>query len=212
MEILIVVCLIIVIILLLKDKVVINKPVRRHKSEEIRTPDLPEIIGKPKPIERHVVPSATTQRQKEEQEDIPDNFEEETHETGFAREIPPEELDDVFGSEPTFDFEEEDEEWKEKGLPNSDNGFATGVTYDELATVGALLQQDKLEPGSQQKAVDIVQRMQGTELFSLLEHSIAGASRKIAELLDRSLPAGTDFSSSDERKSDVGDFDIGEFV
>ncbi|MFT3945590.1 MAG: conjugal transfer protein TraD [Agriterribacter sp.] len=152
MEIIIIICLLIVIVLLAKDKIIIKKVVKSKPRHPAVNPDLPEIIGKPKPIERHVVPSATTQRQKEEQEDIPDNFEEETHETGFAREIPPEELDDVFGSEPTFDFEEEDEEWKEKGLPNSDNGFATGVTYDELATVGALLQQDKLEPGSQQKA------------------------------------------------------------
>jgi len=39
-----------------------------------------------------------------------------------------------------------------------------------------------------------------------------GASRKIAELLDKSLSAGTDFSSPDLRKSDFEDFDIGEFV
>ena len=67
-------------------------------------------------------------------------------------------------------------------------------------------------PALQQKAVDIVQRLQGTELFSLLENSMGGASRKIAELLDKSLSAGTDFSSPDLRKSDLEDFDIGEFV
>ncbi|MBN8785807.1 conjugal transfer protein TraD [Elizabethkingia anophelis] len=212
MEIIIVICLLIVIVLLAKDKIIIKKVVKNKQQQPATNRELPEIMGKPKPIERHSVPTAATQRQKEKQEDIPDNFETETHETGFAREIPPEELDDVFGSEPVSDFENEDEEWEEQGLPNSDNGFATGVTYEELTTVGALLQQDVLEAASQQKAVDIVQRMQGTELFSLLENSIAGASRKIAELLDRSLPAGADFSSSDERKSSVEGFDIGEFV
>jgi len=64
----------------------------------------------------------------------------------------------------------------------------------------------------QQKAIDIVRRIQGTELFSLLENSMEGASRKIAELLDKSLPAGKDFSSSNLRNKDLEGFDIGEFV
>ncbi|MDV4116265.1 conjugal transfer protein TraD [Elizabethkingia anophelis] len=212
MEIVIVICLLIVIVLLAKDKIIIKKVVRGKPGQPAANPDLPEIMGKPKPVERHRVPTAATKRQKEKQEDIPGNFETETHETGFAREIPQEELDEVFGSEPVSDFESEDEEWEEQGLPNSDNGFATGVTYEELTTVGALLQQDVLEPAFQQKAVDIVQRIQGTELFSLLENSIEGASRKIAELLDKSLPAGTDFGSSNLRNKDLEGFDIGEFV
>ena len=84
--------------------------------------------------------------------------------------------------------------------------------FDKLTTVGAWLEQDMLEPAQQQKAVDIVQRLQGTELLSLLENSMDGASRKIAELLDKSLSAETDFSSPDLRKSDLEGFDIGEFV
>lgn len=212
MEIIIVICLLIVIVLLVRDKIVIKKVVKSKPQQPLVNPDLPEIMGQPKPIERHVVPTTATKRQKEEQEDIADNFEAETEGKGFAREIPPEELDEVFGSEPDFDFKDEEDEWKEQGLPNSDNGFARGVTFNELSTVEALLQQDVLEPASQQQAVDIVQRLQGTELFSLLENSIEGASRKIAELLDKSLPAEADFSSSDLRKSSLDDFDIGEFV
>lgn len=212
MEIVIAICLLIVIVLLAKDKIVVKKVVKSKPQQSLVNPDLPEIMGQPKPVVRHVVPTTATQRQKEEQEDIPDNFEAETEEKGFAKEIPPEELDEVFGSEPDFDFKDEEDEWKEQGLPNSDNGFATGVTFNELSTVGALLQQDVLEPASQQQAVDIVQRLQGTELFSLLENSIEGASRKIAELLDKSLPSEADFSSSDLRKSSLDDFDIGEFV
>jgi hypothetical protein len=75
-----------------------------------------------------------------------------------------------------------------------------------------LLQQDVLEPALQKKAANIVQRIQGTELFSLLENSMEGASQKIAALLDKSLSAGTDFSSSDLRNSSLEGFDIGEFV
>ena len=212
MEILILVCLIIVIILLLKDKVVIYKTVRKQVRQKNRMSDLPDIMGLSKPIERHTVPMNTTKSQSDERSDIPDTFETETYETGFEWENPQreEELDEVFGS--MLDFEDEEEEWSEYEYTNSDNEFATGVTFDELTTVGALLQQEVLEPALQQKAVNIVQRLQGTELFSLLENSMEGASQKIAALLDKSLSTETDFSSSNLRKNDVGDFDIGEFI
>ncbi|MCS7474391.1 conjugal transfer protein TraD [Myroides odoratimimus] len=212
MEILILVCLIIVIILLLKDKVVIYKTVRKQVRQKNRMSDLPDIMGLSKPIERHTVPMNTTKSQSDERSDIPDTFETETYETGFEWKNPQreEELDEVFGS--MLDFEDEEEEWSEYEYTNSDNEFATGVTFDELTTVGALLQQEVLEPALQQKAVNIVQRLQGTELFSLLENSMEGASQKIAALLDKSLSTETDFSSSNLRKNDVGDFDIGEFI
>lgn len=212
MEIIIVICLLIVIVLLAKDKIIITKVIKGKTEQSAPRPDLPEIVGRPKPIERQKVSTDAVIRQKEKQEEVSGNFEKESHEAGFAREIPSDELDEVFGSEPFSDFEDDDEDWEEQGFPNSDNGFATGVTYEELTTVGALLQKDKLEPASQQKALDIVQRIQGTELFTLLENSIEGASLKIAVLLEKSLPDSSDYSSSDERKSDVADFDIGEFV
>lgn len=211
MEIIIVICLLIVIILLLKDKLVIYKPVRRQQKRENKImPDLPDIMGQPKPVERHAVPISAVKRQTKEPDNKPDNFETETSENGFAGKIPQEELDEVFGSVPNL--EDEEGEWNGYGNENSDNGFATGVTFDELSTVGALLQQDVLEPALQQKAVDIVQRIQGTELFSLLENSMEGASRRIAALLDKSLSAGTDFSSSNLRNNSLEGFDIGEFV
>lgn len=212
METLILVCLIIVIILLLKDKVVIYKTVRKQVMQKNRMSDLPDIMGLSKPMERHTVPMNTTKRQCDERSDIPDTFETETYETGFEWENPQreEELDEVFGS--MLDFEDEEEEWSEYEYTNSNNEFATGVTFDELTTVGALLQQEVLEPALQQKAADIVQRLQGTELFSLLENSMEGASQRIAALLDKSLSTEADFSSSDLRKYEVGDFDIGEFI
>jgi hypothetical protein len=75
-----------------------------------------------------------------------------------------------------------------------------------------LLQKDKLAPYQKETAVAIVQKIQGTELFSLLENSMESASRKIAELLDGSLSSETNTSSSTLRKNDLSDFDIGEFV
>ncbi|MFZ4860981.1 conjugal transfer protein TraD [Sphingobacterium sp. Mn56C] len=212
METLIVICLIIVIILLLKDKVVIHKNVHRKIKPEKKSSDLPDIMGFPKPVERHTLPPNATKRQSGERDWIVDNFGTETYGIGLGLENPQieGEPDEDFGS--MSDFENEEDEWDEYGFEDSDNEFATGVTFDELTTVGAWLEQDAPEPALQQKAVDIVQRLQGTELFGLLENSMEGASRKIAELLDKSLSAGTDFSSPDLRKSDLEDFDIGEFV
>src|SRR5690606_23245036 len=115
MEIVIVICLLIVIVLLAKDKIIIKKVVKSKPQHPVVNPDLPEIMGQPKPVVRHVVPTRATERQKKEPEHIPDNFGEETEEKGFAREIPQEELDEVFGSEPDFDFKDEEEEWKERG-------------------------------------------------------------------------------------------------
>lgn len=75
-----------------------------------------------------------------------------------------------------------------------------------------LLQKEKLEPSQKETAALIVQKIQGTELFILLENSMEDASRKIAELLDSSLFSETDFGSSTLRKNDLSEFDIGDFV
>ncbi|HRN72213.1 MAG TPA: conjugal transfer protein TraD [Ginsengibacter sp.] len=210
METVIVICLLLVIILLLEDKIVIYKQEQKQNNPEKKTHDLPDIMGLPKPVERHSMPKDTINSQSNKSEDTAGSFESETGKTGFENQIPQEELDEVFGS--VSDWEEEEEEWEGYRQANGDNGFATGVTFDELSTVGAVLQQDMPEPSLQKKAVDIVQRIHGTELFSLLENSMEGASRRIAALLDKSLSAGTDFSSSYLRKNDVEGFDIGEFV
>ena len=90
--------------------------------------------------------------------------------------------------------------------------LAQGVIFEELSSVGALLQKENLEQSQKEVAVAIVQKIQGTELFNLLENSMEGASRKIAELLDSSLSSETDAGSSTLRKNDLSDFDIGEFV
>ena len=110
------------------------------------------------------------------------------------------------------DLEEEEEEWNRYGIFGGDNSLAQGVTFEELSSVGALLQKENLEQSQKETAVDIVQRLQGTELFSLLENSIEGASQKIAELLDSTLSRETEAGSSTLRKNDLNDFDIGEFV
>ncbi len=212
MEIVIVICLLIVIVLLLQDKIVIVKKTEQRPSQEKTNPDLPDIMGQPKPVRSLSVPRQVTESQKKEQEPQKDNFDSDIDDKKVNMQIPQEELDEVFRNIP--DLEQEEEEWNREGISgeHEHDGFAQGVTFEELSTVGMLLQKEKLEPSQKETAVTIVQKIQGTELFSLLENSMESASRKIAELLDGSLSSETDASSSNLRKNDLEEFDIGEFV
>lgn len=211
MEIVIVICLLIVIALLLQDKIVIKIRSEQKPVQKKINPDLPDIMGQPKPVRSLSVPHTSNESQLTEQEINPDNLDIEYDENeNISIQIPQEELDEVFSNIP--DLEEEEEEWNRYGISGSDNSLAQGFTYDELSSVGALLQKENLDQAQKATAVAIVQKLQGTELFSLLENSIEGASRKIAELLDSTLSSESDDGSSTLRKSDFSDFDIGEFV
>ncbi len=66
------------------------------------------------------------------------NFDIEIDEVDVDIQIPQEELDEVFGSMP--DFEEEEGEWNRYGISGGNDGFAQGVTFEELSSVGMLLQ------------------------------------------------------------------------
>nr|WP_315171417.1 conjugal transfer protein TraD [uncultured Flavobacterium sp.] len=211
MENVIVICLLIVIVLLLQDKIVIKKRSEQQQPKQEKVnPNLPDIMGQPKPVRSLSIPNNASESQIEETDINPYNLDIEYDENeNVGIQIPQEELDEVFSNMP--DFEQEEEEWNRYGISEADDSLAQGVTYDELSSVGALLQKEKLEHAQKETAIAIVQKIQGTELFSLLENSIEGASRKIAMLLDSSL-SETDSGSSTLRKNDLGEFDIGEFV
>ncbi|MFH7000547.1 conjugal transfer protein TraD [Flavobacterium bizetiae] len=210
METVIVICLLIVIALLVEDKIVIRKGEEQKPTQEKPNPKLLNIMGQPKPMRSLSVSKSATESQIKEQEQEIDNFDVEIDEEDADMQIPQEDLDEVFGNMP--DLEEEEEEWNRYGISSGDNGFAQGVTFEELSSVGMLLQKEKLEPSQKETAVAIVQKIQGTELFTLLENSMESASRKIAELLDGSLSSEANASSSTLRKNDLEDFDIGEFI
>lgn len=211
MEIVIVICPLIVIVLLLQDKIVIHKRSKQEPPQKKVNPNLPDIMGQPKPVERLSVPNTANERQIEEPEINPANLDIEYDENeNVSAQIPQEELDEVFSNMP--DLEEEEEDWNRYGISGGDDGFAQGVTFEELSSVGMLLQKEELEPAQKETAIAIVQKIQGTKLFSLLENSMEDASRRIAELLDSTLSSETEDSSSTLRKNDLSDFDIGEFV
>ena len=210
METVIVICLLIIIALLVQDKIIIKKRTEQKPTQEKPNPNLPDIMGQPKPMRSLSVPKRAIESQSKKQKKEMDNFDIEIDEVDVDIQIPQEELDEVFGNMP--DFEEEEEEWNRYGISGRNDGFAQGVTFEELSSAGMLLQKNKLELSQKERVVAIVQKIQGTELFSLLENSIESASRKIAELLDGSLSSETDACSSTLRKNDLSDFDIGEFV
>lgn len=210
MEAVIVICLLLVIALLLQDKIVIYTR-REHKPTlQKLTPSPPDIMGQPKPLKSLLLPKSAKESQKKKKKQKFNNFDHEIDDEDVKKQIPMEELEDVFRNMP--DLEEEEEEWKSYGISGGNDGLAQGVTFEELSAVGMLLHKDNLDPSQKKTAVAIVQKIQGTELFSLLENSIESASRKIAELLDGSLSSETDNSSSTLRKTDLGNFDIGEFI
>ncbi|WP_199117818.1 conjugal transfer protein TraD [Pedobacter sp. ASV28] len=208
METVIIVCLLIVIFLLLPDKFAAK---RRSEPKQETNPNLPDIMGQPRPLRSLLLPNDANGGHVQDTDEIPDNLDIEYDENeNVGIQVPQEELDEVFSDMP--DFEQEEEEWDGYGISGDDDGLAQGVTFEELSAVGMLLQRERLEPSQKETAVALVQKIQGTELLSLLENSMEGASRKIAELLDGSLSAETNAGSSTLRNNDLEEFDIGEFV
>lgn len=213
MEKLIIISLIMIVLILLYDRNFFkSRPKKSYEKPKSNT-DLPNIMGQPKsqPIplssnsiyEREIV----TDESVINPEDLDIEYDE--NETLY-RQIPKEELDKVFTETPNL--EEEQEEWYQHHISYTDNGFAQGVTFEELGTVNDLLQKETLNQDQRNTTVEIVQRLQGTELFTLLENSIEDASIKIAKLLDDSLLSDSNNNSSTVQKSNLSDFDIGEFI
>ncbi|WP_348677040.1 hypothetical protein [Flavobacterium coralii] len=64
----------------------------------------------------------------------------------------------------------------------------------------------------ERQVVDIVQKIQGTDLFSLLEQAMPDASQKIAKLLEKSLGSEMGSGSSALRNNYLENFDIGDFA
>lgn len=115
-------------------------------------------------------------------------------------------------SESMLDYALEEEDWKQDGMLRSEDGFAQGVTFEELSTVGRLLQKNALEPVQEETAVALVHKLQGTDLLDLLEHSLGDASRRIAVLLDQGMESDPASDPTSLRKDGSDGFDIQDFL
>jgi len=199
--------LLIIIILLLLDKKSMKSPPCETKNETKSNPST--IIGKIKQEERQELPSSTTQRQFLTAEVRTDNFDSETKQQEIDQPTEKKSLEDILVK--NDNWEEEEEDWQYGDFSEIESGFATGVTFQELSTAGQLLQEEFLEPALEQQAVNILQKIQGTELFNLLENSLEGATQRIADLLRQST-SNADVNRSPNPKNEAEGFDIEEFI
>lgn len=212
METAILICLLILIYVLLLDKIGEQKKSNKVLTENQHYPTPSTIIGKTKPPERKSVPMTSTEGQSDELPINPTTLDIEFDENeNIDQQILQEEPEKGFSNQP--DFEEEEEEWKKYRTPGENNGLAYGVNFEELGFVEHFLKnEDHSEPSQKKTITALVHKLHGTELFSLLENSIDGASQKIAELLDNSLNTEASDGSSNLQKGDFNDFDIGKYI
>ncbi len=203
----IIIGLLLIIILLLWDKKYINQHYQEKSAEA--HPAVHSIMGETKKEERKPVPSDVGQGQGESIVLKANNFDSETKEEVFENTASKKEIDEILVK--NNDWEDEEEDWQYQDDSKIESGFATGVTFQELSSAGQLLQQDVLEPDLEQQAVHIIQKIQGTELFDLLENSLGAASKRVANLLSQKI-SNDDGIINPKRSNSSEGFDIGEFV
>ncbi len=165
-----------------------TKAKNNHQPNQTQSDPLPgvnDILGRPKLGGRPLLPTQATESQNTGNAPIAPNFD-----TVNKREtkipIPQEEPDE----ENIPDWDDEEEEMKgyaANAVYSMDDGLATGVTYDELAAMGKMLERNVLQASEKENTVSLASKIDGTELMRMLESSIGDSSRKIAMLLDNSL-------------------------
>jgi len=160
-----------------------KKEINSTPSPNKSVAELPDIMGRPNPSGRQLLPSATKPDNNQKSAAISSRFDLITEVK--PSEVPQEEPEDPDNALPNW--KEEEEELERYASFSTSEGLATGVTFDELATVGRLLERKALEPSEKDTAVSMIAKIDGTELLGLLESRVGDASRKIARLLDREL-------------------------
>ena len=123
----------------------------------------------------------------------------------------PEEPEEDFIQEP--DWEEEEKQLRQVSESgNTDMGLFTGVSFDELVESESVLSQDLSTQTQKEATITTLRKVQGTELFDLLENAREGASKKIAKLLAMHLPDETKPGSSSGQVQEEDEFNIEDFV
>ncbi|PZR20770.1 MAG: conjugal transfer protein TraD [Flavobacterium psychrophilum] len=207
MEIVIIICLFIIIGLMLKDKLRIGGSVNQQDEQIKVNPDLPDIMGQP----RETKDFST---RKIAMKDVAETDTKTTPSLAADRENPDKkkEIDNPAITENNdINLEVEEESWGAPGII-SDDGFATGVTFDELATVEKLLTQQTIKDSEKATVSAIASKIDGTELVGLLESRINDFSKRIAMLLDNGFDPMDGKGPTKRRNSDEGNFDIENFL
>lgn len=210
METVIIICLLVVIFLLIKDKAGNTEKSIITPETDGNKPELPSIMGKPKkvivPLNKAMPSGVETKALEKVSEHMQEKHPEEIN---IPVQISHEALDEVFT--PSINLEEEEEEWKKLGIMVDDTNLAQGATFEELSEAGRLLKSNDLQTAQKEAAIALVHKIQGTELFDLLENSVEGASKKIAELLEISFAEDTAHFSP-FTANNLTEFDINQFI
>ena len=157
--------------------------------------EMDNMVGKPKPVQRTQTPKATTgDSGKPKERELPDfdvDAEEEEQSTLPQEKEEPEEFPEV----PPDAMESDD--------------FSDGITIPQLHQVTVIMKNGVPDEAKREEAVALVTKIQGTELYDMLENSIEGSSKRIAKLLDKALPHTEPTLS---KQNDNSDFDINDFL
>lgn len=207
METIILICLLIVIVLLLHEKFQSKSKSNQNQQMEESPENVYDLMGKSKPIERNSKPKERRESQSQEQADSKPNFEKEIGREDFKNQNLQEESEAFLEEVSDWEMEQESRYLES----DFNNGSAAGVTFEELSTVNLLLQHEVPEANEKEKLVQVISKLEGTELFDLLQESIGGISEKISRLMD-SVNSKVKSGSSTMQKEDLDDFNIEEFV
>ncbi|MDR6487192.1 hypothetical protein J2799_001677 [Chryseobacterium vietnamense] len=180
MEKLIIICLLFLILLILPNRRLLIRKRRKNPTEANN--NWVSIMGETKQIERQTLPSEARGGQSQYDLSEKDTFKSEIREEEFSPVDRTKNINDIRVR--NADSEKEDANGQYEYF-TTESGLATGVTFQELKTAGQLIQQNMLEPGLERQAVDIIQKIHGTELFDLLENSLEDGPKRIAGLLNR---------------------------
>lgn len=207
METIIFICLLIVIALLLHDKLQSKSKSHQNRQEEDYPVNDYDLMGKSKSKDRNSAPIESTESHRQEHTDSKPKFEKEIRDKDFKEQNLQEESDEFMEEVSDWEIEQESRYL----ASNFNNGSDTGVTFEELSAAGMLLQQEELEASEKEKAVQLISKIEGTELFDLLQESIGGATEKISKLMD-SINSKVKSGSSTMQNKNVDDFNINEFI
>lgn len=197
-QIIILACLLLIILLLLVDKVKIIK-IKKPPEEPLKPERLPDIMGKPVLVQKERPSDPTKYRRM-----MVDRLKKKD---SVAETLPTTAEPGEDGVSSSLDWSDDD---SEESQPEDDR-IAQGVSLEDLMRVGDLLKQDDLSEVQENQTSEIIQKIQGTELFDAMQSSIQGASQKIARLLDKSL-SENQLGDVQVKYKGSEQFDIGDFI
>ena len=165
-----------------------RKDDRHDDTEQERQEPLPDIMGKSKfrMLERtrtekdNTVPEAATSVKAEAVDEKDVTFADETG-GRHPRQVPDEELDEVFADKRVSDIGAEyDEDGDDDGEPHE----AGGMTFEDIDLAMRTVKKPKATKEERRHAGMVFCDMKGNELFAMIEKSSEATRRKLDELMD----------------------------